>query len=116
MSAGRLVQAYAGSQNADLDAATGAAKPRSELLEQWRAGRTELAAELRDVPLDHGFPWYGSQLTAALMVPLRLMETWAHGQDVFDALVPHQATFALLRRAQRELVWQGSAMGDHGLD
>jgi uncharacterized protein (TIGR03084 family) len=76
----------AGSQYADLDAAEGAAKPRSVLLEQWRAGRTEVAAELRAVPLDHGFPWYGSQLTVALMVPLRLMETWAHGQDVFDAL------------------------------
>ncbi|GAA5049673.1 uncharacterized protein (TIGR03084 family) [Thermocatellispora tengchongensis] len=76
----------AGSQYADLDAAAGAAKPRSVLLEQWRAGRTEVAAELRDLPPDHGFPWYGSQLSAALMVPLRLMETWAHGQDVFDTL------------------------------
>ncbi|WP_328608915.1 TIGR03084 family metal-binding protein [Amycolatopsis sp. NBC_00345] len=82
-----------GSQHADLEAAAGAAKPRSVLLEQWRAGRAEVAEALRDIPLDHAFPWYGSQLTAALMVPLRLMETWAHGQDVFDALgVPHRAT------------------------
>lgn len=76
----------AGSRYADLDAAEGAAEPRSVLLERWRAGRAEVAAELRDVPPDQGFPWYGSQLTAALMVPLRLMETWAHGQDVFDAV------------------------------
>ncbi|WP_328808870.1 TIGR03084 family metal-binding protein [Nonomuraea montanisoli] len=76
----------AGSQYADLDAAAGAAEPRSVLLERWRAGRAEVAAALRDLPRDHGFPWYGSQLTAALMVPLRLMETWAHGQDVFDTL------------------------------
>lgn len=83
----------AGSRYADLDAAAGAAKPRSVLLEQWRAGRTEVAAALRDVPLDQGFPWFGSQLTAALMVPLRLMETWAHGQDVFDTLgVSHRPT------------------------
>ncbi|MEU8142715.1 TIGR03084 family metal-binding protein [Nonomuraea sp. NPDC048901] len=76
----------AGSQHADLDAAAGAAKPRSALLEQWRAGRAEVAAELRDLLPDQGLPWYGSQLTTVLMVPLRLMETWAHGQDVFDAL------------------------------
>ncbi|MFI7144255.1 TIGR03084 family metal-binding protein [Nonomuraea sp. NPDC050022] len=76
----------AGSQYADLDAAAGAAKPRSVLLEQWRAGRAEVGAALRDVPLGRVFPWYGSQLTTALMVPLRLMETWAHGQDVFDVL------------------------------
>lgn len=83
----------AGSRYADLDAEAGAAQPRSELLQQWRAGRTEVAAALRDIPLNHGFPWYGSQLTAALMVPLRLMETWAHGQDIFDTLgVAHPPT------------------------
>ncbi|MFD5408898.1 TIGR03084 family metal-binding protein [Streptomyces nojiriensis] len=82
-----LKQAEAsGSKSADLDAAAGAAKPRSALLEQWRAGRAEVAAALGGIPLDRGVPWYGSQLTAALMVPLRLMETWAHGQDIFDAL------------------------------
>ena len=76
----------AGPARADLEAAEGAAKPRAELLEEWRSGRAEVAAALRDLPLDRGFPWFGSQLTAALMVPLRLMETWAHGQDVFDAV------------------------------
>jgi uncharacterized protein (TIGR03084 family) len=82
--------------DADADAAAGAAKPRSELLEQWRAGRAEVAAALRNIPLDQAFPWYGSELTARLMVPLRLMETWAHGQDVFDALgVDHPPTSRL---------------------
>ncbi|MFI1916844.1 TIGR03084 family metal-binding protein [Nocardia sp. NPDC020380] len=83
----------AGSRSADLDADAGAAKPRAVLLDEWRAGRAEVAAALRDVPLDQSFPWFGSELTATLMVPLRLMETWAHGQDVFDALgVPHPPT------------------------
>ncbi|WP_370966903.1 maleylpyruvate isomerase family mycothiol-dependent enzyme [Amycolatopsis sp. cg9] len=80
-------------KDADADAAAGAAGPRSALLDRWRTGRAELAAALRDVPLDHAFPWFGSQATAVLMVPLRLMETWAHGQDVFDALgVAHRPT------------------------
>ncbi|MFK0151096.1 maleylpyruvate isomerase family mycothiol-dependent enzyme [Streptomyces sp. NPDC090499] len=83
----------AAGNDADLDAAEGAARPRSALLKEWRAGRAEVAAVLCDIPPDHGFPWYGSQLTASLMVPLRLMETWAHGQDVHDTLgVPHPAT------------------------
>ncbi|WP_050375164.1 maleylpyruvate isomerase family mycothiol-dependent enzyme [Streptomyces acidiscabies] len=64
--------------------------PRATPLEQWRVGRTEVAAALRETPLDHEFPWYGSQLTPALMIPLRLMETWAHGQGIYDAVdVPH---------------------------
>ncbi|MFD9891191.1 TIGR03084 family metal-binding protein [Amycolatopsis sp. NPDC059027] len=92
-----LAQAEAaGSGHADLDAAAGAAKPRSVLLEEWRSGRAEVAVALRDIPLDQAFPWYGSELTAALMVPLRLMETWAHGQDIFDTLgVAHPPTSRL---------------------
>ncbi|MBE1501985.1 uncharacterized protein (TIGR03084 family) [Amycolatopsis lexingtonensis] len=72
-------------KDADLEAAAGAAEPRPVLLGRWRTGRAALAAALGEVPLDHAFPWFGSQVTAVLMVPLRLMETWAHGQDVIDA-------------------------------
>ncbi|MFE5121917.1 maleylpyruvate isomerase N-terminal domain-containing protein [Streptomyces sp. NPDC056669] len=66
-----------GSGYADKAAAAGAAKPRSVLLDEWRAGRPELAAALLDTPWDHAFPWYMAKVTPALMVPLRLMETWA---------------------------------------
>jgi uncharacterized protein (TIGR03084 family) len=31
-------------------------------------------------------PWYGPGMSAASSVTARLMETWAHGQDVVDAL------------------------------
>ncbi len=75
-----------GSGYADKAAAAGAATPRSVLLDEWRTGRAELAAALRETPWDHAFPWYMSKVTPALMTPLRLMETWAHGQDVFDAV------------------------------
>ncbi|MGW4841823.1 TIGR03084 family metal-binding protein [Nocardia brasiliensis] len=83
----------AGGRQADLDAAAGAAQPRSTLLRRWRTGRHELATALGDLPPERPFPWFGSEVTAALMVPLRLLETWAHGQDVFDALdVAHPPT------------------------
>ncbi|MFI9507843.1 TIGR03084 family metal-binding protein [Nocardia sp. NPDC052566] len=82
-----------GGRHADLEAAAGAAEPRSVLLERWRAGRAEVAAALGEMPLEQGFPWFGSEVTATLMVPLRLMETWAHGQDIFDTLgVAHRPT------------------------
>ncbi len=46
--------------------------------------------------MDQEFPWFDSPLTAALMVPLRLMETWAHGQDIYDAVgVTHPPTSRL---------------------
>ncbi|WP_275294262.1 maleylpyruvate isomerase family mycothiol-dependent enzyme [Amycolatopsis sp. La24] len=80
-------------ENADAVAAEGAARPRAELLDHWRAGRAEVAAALGEIPLDQAFPWYGSQSTSTLAVALRLMETWAHGQDIFDTVrVEHRPT------------------------
>lgn len=31
-------------------------------------------------------PWYGPDMSLASFITARLMETWAHGQDVVDAL------------------------------
>jgi uncharacterized protein (TIGR03084 family) len=41
-------------------------------------------------------PWYGPDFSVASALSGRIMETWAHGQDVYDALgVPHPVTGAL---------------------
>jgi uncharacterized protein (TIGR03084 family) len=41
-------------------------------------------------------PWYGPDYSVASAMTGRIMETWAHGQDVFDALgVAHPSTRAL---------------------
>ncbi|RJQ75196.1 maleylpyruvate isomerase family mycothiol-dependent enzyme [Pseudonocardiaceae bacterium YIM PH 21723] len=93
----RNPEAFEQVQDADHQAAVGAAKPRSVLLDEWRTGRTEVAAALRDVPVDQEFPWFGAQVTATLMVPLRLMEIWAHGQDILDAVGVKRRPTARLR-------------------
>ncbi|MFD5627911.1 MULTISPECIES: TIGR03084 family metal-binding protein [unclassified Streptomyces] len=56
------------------------------LLANWRAGRAELEDALRSASPGVRFPWYGPPMSAASMTTARLMETWAHGQDVADAL------------------------------
>jgi uncharacterized protein (TIGR03084 family) len=63
-----------------------AALPPAELLELWRGGRTDLERALRDAPAGARFPWYGPPMSAASMATARLMETWAHGLDIADAL------------------------------
>ncbi|WP_063042011.1 TIGR03084 family metal-binding protein [Nocardia grenadensis] len=70
----------------DDAAAEAAEAPPADLLERWRRGRSELAAALRAVPADAKVPWFGPPMRPGSMVTARLMETWAHGQDVADAL------------------------------
>ncbi|WP_369247385.1 TIGR03084 family metal-binding protein [Streptomyces sp. R41] len=70
----------------DDGAAEGAALPPARLLAEWREGRAALEEALRAAPTGTRFPWYGPPMSAASMATGRLMETWAHGQDVADAL------------------------------
>ena len=65
---------------------TAAARPPGELLARWRDGRSRLAAVLAEFPAGTKLPWFGPPMSAASMATARLMETWAHGQDVADAL------------------------------
>lgn len=71
------------------------------LLAGWRDGRQRLDAVLRDAPEGVRFPWYGPPMSVASMASARLMETWAHGQDIADALGATRAPTARLRHVAR---------------
>jgi uncharacterized protein (TIGR03084 family) len=64
----------------------GAVDPPAVLLARWRTGRGALAEALAAVPDGTRLPWFGPPMSAASMATARLMETWAHGVDVGDAL------------------------------
>lgn len=85
----------------DEGAEEGAALPPAELLARWRAGRAALDAALAAASPDARFPWYGPPMKAASMASARLMETWAHGQDVADALGVRRVPTARLRHVAR---------------
>ena len=63
-----------------------AATPPPDLLAEWRRTRTRLHDELLRVESGRKLPWFGPPMSAASMATARLMETWAHGLDVADAL------------------------------
>lgn len=86
-----------GSTVVDDEAARGAALPAPELLAQWRSGRLGLADALARVPPDRKLDWFGPPMGATAMATARLMETWAHGQDVADALGVVRSPTARLR-------------------
>ena len=58
----------------------------SSLLAAWRIDRSRLLEVARSVDPAARIPWYGPAMAARSFVTARLMETWAHGQDVVDTL------------------------------
>ncbi|MEU6403108.1 TIGR03084 family metal-binding protein [Streptomyces sp. NPDC046985] len=85
----------------DEGAAEGAGLPPGELLARWREGRAALDAALRAVPPGARLPWFGPPMSAASMATARLMETWAHGLDVAEALGAVPAPTERLRHIAR---------------
>ncbi len=55
------------------------------LLEWWGTARHELIAAATGRDPRERVPWYGPPMSMMSFVSARLMETWAHGQDVRDA-------------------------------
>src|SRR3954469_19267338 len=93
-----------------------ARKPPSRLLAYWRAGREDLAEALRTAPEGARFPWYGPPMSTASMATARLMETWAHGLDVADALgVSREATDRIRHIVRLGARTRDFAFGVHGL-
>ncbi|MFF6908159.1 TIGR03084 family metal-binding protein [Streptomyces sp. NPDC012389] len=78
-----------------------AAHAPDALLARWRDGRQRLDKVLRDAPAGTRIPWYGPPMSVASMATARLMETWAHGQDIADALGVTRAPTARLRHVAR---------------
>jgi uncharacterized protein (TIGR03084 family) len=60
--------------------------PPADLLADWRDTRGRLHDALLEVADGRKLPWFGPPMSATSMATARLMETWAHGLDVADAL------------------------------
>jgi uncharacterized protein (TIGR03084 family) len=55
-------------------------------LATWRDRRANLEAAARTLADDSRVEWYGPSMGAKSFLTARLMEVWAHGQDVVDTL------------------------------
>jgi uncharacterized protein (TIGR03084 family) len=69
----------------------------AELPTQWRTTRAALLGALRDADPVAKVPWYGPPMSPASFATARLMEYWAHGQDVADGLGVRREPTARLR-------------------
>ncbi|MGH3316969.1 MAG: TIGR03084 family metal-binding protein [Nocardioidaceae bacterium] len=67
------------------------------LLARWRTTRAALDRCLRGLPEGAKIAWFGPPMRTASMATARLMETWAHGLDIADALGVEREPTARLR-------------------
>ena len=56
------------------------------LLAHWRTRYQALAAALAPLDPKARLGWYGPMMSARSFATARLMETWAHGQDIWDVI------------------------------
>ena len=88
-----------------------------ELLAAWRANRSRLADVATALEDSTRVAWYGPSMGAKSFLSARLMECWAHGQDVADALgVERAATDRLRHVARLGVLTRGWSYVNRGLE
>src|SRR5215472_13109930 len=69
----------------------------ADLLAWFDASRRRLIKVFAELDPALRLPWFGMPMSAASSLTARIMETWAHGQDVADALGQERAATTRLR-------------------
>ncbi|MHB8456921.1 MAG: TIGR03084 family metal-binding protein [Acidimicrobiales bacterium] len=77
---------FAGETAAHADVALGRSASGERLLATWRAERAKFLRAAASSDPEIRVPWYGPEMSLPSFVTARLMETWAHGQDIRDAM------------------------------
>ena len=62
------------------------AEPPSVLFQRWRSEKARAIASLAAVPADQVVPWLVNPLPPGILAAAGMMELFAHGQDVADAV------------------------------
>ena len=94
----------------------GRARPADELIDWADAARTALVAAIVAADPATRVPWFGPDMTIASQATARIMETWAHGQDIVDGLgVERSATPRLRHVAHIGARAMANSFRTHGL-
>jgi len=100
--AGRAVEmAVAGGDPMAEHLERGRSMAGAEVLAWWRRARKNLLDVAARLSPTQRVPWFGPAMSPLSFLSARLMETWAHGQDVADSLgVTRHPTGRLVHVAQ----------------
>ncbi len=57
-----------------------------DVIEWWRGGRAKVVEPLSRMDADQRIDWIAGSMSARTFATMRLMETWAHGLDIYAAM------------------------------
>ena len=58
----------------------------AELMERWQTTCRKLSTQLGESDPKRRLPWFGPDMGVRMFTTARYMETWAHGQEIYDLL------------------------------
>ncbi len=88
-----------------------------EVLEWFRTARSGMRSTFLALEPSTRVPWYGPPMSIASSLTARIMETWAHGQDIADGLgVTRTPTRALRQVAHIGVRTFANSFTAHGLE
>lgn len=83
----------------------------------WRQANEELRSVMATRDPKDRMTWYGPPMSARSFITARIMETWAHGQDIVDALaLSREPTDRLHHIAHLGVVTYGWSFMNNGLE
>lgn len=89
----------------------------SKLLEAWRDGRSKLTEASLSLTNQSRVIWYGPSMGSNSFLTARLMEVWAHGQDILDTTGLKKPESSRLRHiAHLGLITRGWTYINRGLN
>ncbi len=89
----------------------------SQLLQAWREGRQKLAEAASSLKDNDRVVWYGPSMGSKSFLTARLMEVWAHGQDIIDAVgMTRESTERLKHIAQLGFITRSWSYINRGLE
>ncbi len=101
----------------DITLGTFRALTPDDLLAAWRSNRDALASAAATLANDSRVAWYGPSMGSKSFLTARLMEAWAHGQDVIDAIgATREPTDRLRHISQLGFITRGWTYINRGLD
>ncbi len=105
-----------GGVNPDAIAARFRDRTGAQLLAWFDTARADLLNTFKNLDPRARLPWFGPAMSAASLLTARIMETWAHTQDIADALgITREPTARLRHVAHIGVGARGFSYAVHGM-